>query len=171
MAARGGQGLTLRGAESLRGERPFLFLRKKKRSFTPKKKRGPVYDGFGVDYGGLRLSALFGDHSRPLRPSRPGTETTCGSILRPPGCASPKAEYGSALRGARRLGAPSPCVGAASGRPPLAGAALGVWVGRMTGRTQRPLTLALNSVAENDFMLHQISHIDLECKYSYYNRQ
>ena len=29
------------GAESLRGERPFLFLRKKKRSFTPKKKLGP----------------------------------------------------------------------------------------------------------------------------------
>ena len=27
------------GAESLRGERPFLFLRKKKRSFTPKKKK------------------------------------------------------------------------------------------------------------------------------------
>ena len=36
------RGLAARqGAESLRGERPFLFLRKKKRSFTPKKKLGP----------------------------------------------------------------------------------------------------------------------------------
>ena len=62
-----------RGRSPLRGERPFLFLRKKKRSFTPKKKRGPVYGGFGVDYGGFRLYALFGDQPRPLRPCHWGT--------------------------------------------------------------------------------------------------
>ena len=56
MAARGRQGPTLQGPESLRGERPFLFLRKKKRSFTPKKKKGPVYGAFLL--GKRRLAAL-----------------------------------------------------------------------------------------------------------------
>ena len=70
-----------------------------------------------VIHGGLRLSALFGDQPRPLRPSHCGTEKSCGSICGPPAFATLAAECGSALRGARRLGAPSPCVGAASGRP------------------------------------------------------
>ena len=134
------------GAESLRGQGPFLFLRKKKWFLTPRRRKvrttpfppcgensvplpcassphkscafagppGPVYGRLVVENGGLRLYALFGDHSRPLRPSREGTGTGCGSIRPPPARASPKAECGSALCGARRLGAPSPpCVGAA----------------------------------------------------------
>ena len=64
------QGLvTHQGAESLRGERPFLFLRKKKRSFTPKKKRGPVYAGLMGENGGWRLSYDIEDPFRPLRPA------------------------------------------------------------------------------------------------------
>ena len=94
---------SLRGVPARQGQGPFLFLRKKKRSFTPKKKRGPVYGRLVVENGGLRLSALFGDHSRPLRPCHGGTGTGCGSIHPPPAGASPKAEYGSALRGARRF--------------------------------------------------------------------
>ena len=58
-----------RGPDALRGERPFLFLRKKKRSFTPKNKRGPVSGAFGGDYGGLRLSYDIEDPFRPLRPA------------------------------------------------------------------------------------------------------
>ena len=111
MPARGGQGPTLRGAESLRGvparqgQGPFLFLRKKKRAFTPRRRKvrttpfppygensvplpcassphkscafvgppGPVFGEFGVEHGGLRLYALFGDQPRPLRPSHSGT--------------------------------------------------------------------------------------------------
>ena len=57
------------GAESLRGERPFLFLRKKKRSFIPKKKMGPVYGESAVVHGGGRLSYDRKDPSRPLRPA------------------------------------------------------------------------------------------------------
>ena len=69
MAARGRQGPSLRGPESLRGERPFLFLRKKKRSFTPKKKWGPVYAGPMDENGGQRLSYDIEDPFRPLRPA------------------------------------------------------------------------------------------------------
>ncbi len=65
---------------------------------------GPVFGEFGVEHGGLRLYALFGDPSRPLRPSHSGTETGCGSIRPPPACASLRAECGSALRGARCFG-------------------------------------------------------------------
>ena len=36
----------------------------------------PVYGGLVVENGGLRLYALFGDHSRPLRPSHSGTGKT-----------------------------------------------------------------------------------------------
>ena len=57
------------GAESLRGERPFLFLRKKKRSFTPKKKGGPVYAGLMDENGGIQLSYDSEDPFRPLRPA------------------------------------------------------------------------------------------------------
>ena len=53
------QGATLLGAESLRGERPFLFLRKKKRSFTPKKKKGRSTGRCCWENGGLRLYALW----------------------------------------------------------------------------------------------------------------
>ena len=66
MAARGWKGAALRGvrlpaagAESLRGQKPFLFLRKKKRFLTPKKKLGPVYGGLVVEDGGFRLYALW----------------------------------------------------------------------------------------------------------------
>ena len=82
------RGLVARqGAESLRGaparrgcgspprgQKPFLFLRKKKRFLTPKKKMGPVYGEFLVVHGGFRLYALFGDQPRPLRPCHWGTE-------------------------------------------------------------------------------------------------
>ena len=106
------------------GARSISFSAEKETGLDSKEKGGPVYGGFLVVHGGLRLYALFEDHSRPLRPSRPGTETTCGSILGPPARASLRAECGSALRGARQLGTPSPCVGVASGRPPPVVAAL-----------------------------------------------
>ena len=83
------------GAAPLRGERPFLFLRKKKRSFTLKKKRGPVYGRFRVKNGGLRLSYGIGDPSRPLRPSHSGTGKECGPIWQPPGYATLGTECGS----------------------------------------------------------------------------
>ena len=105
-----------RGRSPSGGERPFLFLRKKKRSFTPRRRKvrttpfppcgensvplpcassphkscafvgppGPVFGEFGVEHGGLRLYALFGDQPRPLRPSHSGTGTSFGSIRPPP---------------------------------------------------------------------------------------
>ena len=79
---------------ALRGQKPFLFLRKKKRFLTPKKKLGPVYGGLVVEDGGLRLYALFGDQPRPLRPCHSGTGMVFGSIPRPPGCAALAAECG-----------------------------------------------------------------------------
>ncbi len=52
----GGDWLPARGRSPSGGERPFLFLRKKKRSFTPKKKKGPLYGAFLL--GKRRLAAL-----------------------------------------------------------------------------------------------------------------
>ena len=52
-----------------RGQGPFLFLRKKKRALTPKKKLGPVYGRFGVENGGIGLSYDRKDPFRPLRPA------------------------------------------------------------------------------------------------------
>ena len=57
------------GAAARRGQKPFLFLRKKKRFLTPKKKLGPVSVRFGVENGGLQLSYDIGAPSRPLRPA------------------------------------------------------------------------------------------------------
>ena len=107
---------SLRGVPARQGQGPFLFLRKKKRAFTPRRLKvrttpfppcgensvplpcassphkscafagppGPVYSRLVVENGGLRLYALFGDRPRPLRPSREGTGTGCGSIRPPP---------------------------------------------------------------------------------------
>ena len=57
------------GVPARQGQGPFLFLRKKKRALTPKKKKGPVYAGLMGENGGQRLSYDCGDHSRPLRPA------------------------------------------------------------------------------------------------------
>ena len=108
------RGLVARqGAESLRGaparrgcgspprgQKPFLFLRKKKRFLTPKKKMGPVYGGFLVVHGGLRLYTLFGDQPRPLHAIGEQREDY-GSILRPPGCTTLVAECGGSLGASR----------------------------------------------------------------------
>ena len=79
------------GAEALRGERPFLFLRKKKRSFTPKKKMGPVYGGLVVEDGGIRLSYDREDPSRPLRPALVEQEKAGGPNQPPPAGSSLRA--------------------------------------------------------------------------------
>ena len=74
------------------GERPFLFLRKKKRSFTPKKKKGSGLRGVNA-----KKTAACGfthrgeDQPRPLRPSHGGTGMVFGSILRPPGASTLRA--------------------------------------------------------------------------------
>ena len=113
MAARGWKGAALRGvrlpaagAESLRGQKPFLFLRKKKRFLTPKKKLGPVYGKYLVDHGGVHLYALFGDQPRPLRPFHWGTGRSYGSIQRPTGCSTLVAECGGGVPGASHLTTP-----------------------------------------------------------------
>ena len=169
MAARGGQGLTLRGPESLRGvparqgQGSFLFLRKKKRALTPRQNEfhsapspwgdirsipfvlplptkaallrgppwGPVYGGFLVVHGGLRLSALFGDQPRPLRPSHCRTEKSCGSICGPPGGATLAAECGGAPGASRPIKSPAPPQGRHLTAPALREApAGGGWIER-----------------------------------------
>ena len=51
-----------------RGARSISFSAEKETGLDSKEKGGPVYGGFLVVHGGLRLYALFGDQPRPLRP-------------------------------------------------------------------------------------------------------
>ena len=106
--------------EPLRGERPFLILRKKKRPFTPKKKRGPVYAELMDGNGGQRLSYDRKDHSRPLRPAV--WEQRQFALYPPAACGGLSQGRGSQVHPLRR------------GR--------GMW-GRETGTTPRCATAAL----------------------------
>ena len=88
------------GAEPLRGERPFLFLRKKKRFLTPKKKLGRSTGRFRV-----KTAACVFTHCLGTSPGRYGHAMVeqgrgCGSIRQPPGCATLAAECGGDAPGA-----------------------------------------------------------------------
>ena len=50
------------------GARSISFSAEKETGLDSKEKVRPVYGGFLVVHGGLRLYALFGDQPRPLRP-------------------------------------------------------------------------------------------------------
>ena len=95
----GWQGATLRGPDALRGcgsppqgQGPFLFLRKKKRALTPKKKKGRSTVGVWSSTAACVFTHCGEDQPRPLRPSQRGTGMVFGSILRPPGASTLRAE-------------------------------------------------------------------------------
>ena len=88
---------SLPGADTLRGQEPFLFLRKKKRFLTPKKKRGPVYAGLIGENGGQRLSYDCGDPFRPLRPAVGEQGQAVGPNHPPPTGASLKVGFPARL--------------------------------------------------------------------------
>ncbi len=92
------------------GQKPFLFLRKKKRFLTPKKKLGRSTGRFRVKTAACVFTHCGEDQPRPLRPCHSGTGTGCGSILGPPGCATLAAECGGRssrpAKEARCLGPP-----------------------------------------------------------------
>ena len=79
---------------ALRGQKPFLFLRKKKRFLTPKKKLGRSTGRFRV-----KTAACVFTHCLGTSPGRYGHAIVeqgrgCGSIRQPPGCATLAAECG-----------------------------------------------------------------------------
>ena len=83
-----GQGSRLAGTASRRGQKPFLFLRKKKRFLTPKKKWGPVYGALLL--GKRRLASLRTVvRTSPCRYGHPMVEQgwflvlSCGRLVLP----------------------------------------------------------------------------------------
>ena len=97
-----------RRAEALRGERPFLFLRKKKRFLTPKKKLGRSTGRFRV-----KTAACVFTHCLGTSPGRYGHAIVKqgkdgGSIQPPPGGATLAAECGMAHRVHHTWHSPAP---------------------------------------------------------------